>query len=59
MSRDQWMWTLVAFFGGTVAFGGIRRATEDGPVLVTIGLEVAAFALIVGLIVLIVRRSGR
>lgn len=56
MNRDMVVWTLVAFFGASVAFRAIIDATEGQSLLVTLALEVLAFAVIVGVIVLIVRR---
>ena len=56
MERNAVLWTLVAFFGGTVVFQAIQRATEDEHVAVTIAAEVVALAAIVAFIVLLVRR---
>ncbi len=56
MNRDQVIWTLVAFFGASVVFRLIIDATEGESFWVTLGLELVAFALIVGLIVVLVRR---
>ena len=56
MSRNAALWVLVVFFGGSVVFGGLRRLTEDEPVGVVIAVQVGALALIVGGIVLFVRR---
>lgn len=52
------LWTLTVFFGATVAFGLIRNATDDQPLGVTIGLQAVALLLIVGAIVVVVRRRG-
>ena len=56
MNRNAALWVLVVFFGGSVVFGGLRRLTEDEPVGVVIAVQVGALALIVGGIVLFVRR---
>ncbi len=56
MNRNTLLWTLVVFFGASLVFNGIKNATDDEPVLVTIGLEVLALGAIVGVIVLLVRR---
>ena len=56
MTRDQVVWTLIAFFGASVAFRGIIDATEGESFWLTFGLQVVAFVLIVGVITLIVRR---
>jgi hypothetical protein len=52
------LWTLVAFFGASIAFRAVQNATEDSPLAVTIALEVLVLAAIVGLIVFLVRRQG-
>ena len=57
MDRNTILWTLVVFFGGTVLFGGIRNLTEDQPAGVTLGLQALAGLVLVGVIVVIVRRS--
>jgi hypothetical protein len=56
MDRNTILWTLVAFFGGTVLFGAIRNATEDEPIGVSLGLQAVAGLVLIGIIVLIVRR---
>jgi hypothetical protein len=50
------LWTLVAFFAGTILFGSLRRATEDSSTAVAVLVQVAALALVIGAIVLVVRR---
>ena len=50
------LWTLVAFFAGTLLFGSLRRATEDSSTAVTLLVQVAALALVIGIVVLVVRR---
>ena len=56
MDRDTLLWALVLFFGASIAFSAIQRATEDESVLVTLGFEALALVVIVGGIVLVVRR---
>ena len=56
MDRDTILWTLVVFFGATVLFGLLRNATEDSGTAVTLGVQLAAGLLLVGVIVFIVRR---
>ena len=56
MDRNALLWALVVFFGASIVFSTIRNATEDEGVAVTLGLELVAGALLVGAIVLIVRR---
>jgi hypothetical protein len=52
------LWTLVAFFGASIAFRAVQSATEDQPVAVTIAVEVVVLAAIIAFIVVIVRRQG-
>jgi uncharacterized membrane protein HdeD (DUF308 family) len=56
VDRDAVLWVLVVFFGGTVLFGGLRRLTEDSSTGVTIAVQVGALAIVVGALVLFVRR---
>ena len=56
MNRNTLLWTLVLFFGASLAFGALRRLTEDEPLGVVIAVQVAALALIVGAVVIVVRR---
>ena len=49
-------WTLVAFFAGTLLFGSLRRATEDSSTAVALLVQFAALAVVIGVVVLIVRR---
>ena len=41
MDRRTALWVLVVFFGGTVVFGGLRRATEGESDAVVIGAQAA------------------
>ena len=50
------LWTLVAFFAGTLLFGSLRRATEDSSTALTVLVQVGALAVVIGVIVLLVRR---
>ena len=50
------LWTLVVFLGGSVLFGGLRRATEDSSTTVTVLVQVGALAVVIGVIVIVVRR---
>jgi membrane protein DedA with SNARE-associated domain len=50
------LWTLVAFFAGTLLFGSLRRATEDSSTAVTVLVQLAALAVVIGVIVLVMRR---
>jgi hypothetical protein len=59
MDRRTVLWTLVAFFGASIAFNAVQQLTEDESTAVTLAAEVVVLALIVALIVVIVRRTGR
>jgi hypothetical protein len=50
------LWTLVAFFAGTILFGALRRATEHSSTAVTVLVQVGALAVVLGVILLVVRR---
>ena len=56
MNQNAVLWVLVVFFGGSVVFGGLRRLTEDEPTGVVIAVQLGALAVIIGLVVLVVRR---
>ena len=56
MNQNTVLWVLVVFFGGSVLFGGLRRLTEDEPTGVVIAVQLGALALVIGLVVLVVRR---
>jgi hypothetical protein len=56
MDRNALLWTIVVFFGASVMFGAIRRATEDESAGVSLGLQVLAGLALVGAIVLFLRR---
>ena len=56
MERNTLLWTLVLFLGGTLLFGYLRRATEDSSTGVTVAVQVAALAIVIGVIVVVVRR---
>jgi hypothetical protein len=56
VDRNTLLWTLVLFFGGSVMFGMLRRATEDSSTGVTVAVQVGALALVIGVMVVAVRR---
>jgi hypothetical protein len=56
MSNTTVLWALVAFFAGTLLFGALRRATEDSSTAVTLLVQVGALAVVIGVVVLVVRR---
>ena len=50
------LWTLVAFFAGTLLFGFLRQATEGSSTAVVLLVQVGALAVVIGIILLVVRR---
>ena len=57
MSRHTTLlWTLVAFFAGTLLFGFLRQATEGSSTAVVLLVQLGALAVVIGIIVLVVRR---
>jgi hypothetical protein len=50
------MWTLVVFFGASLMFAAIRNATRDDGAGIGLGLQLLAGTLLVGAIVLYVKR---
>jgi len=56
VDRTTLLWTLVLFFGASLVFGLLRRATEESSTGVVVAVQVAALALLIGLIVAFVRR---
>ena len=59
MKSSTFSWTLVLFFGSAIAFAAIRKLTENAGRGVTFVVQFAALLLIVGAIVLVVRRRDR
>jgi hypothetical protein len=57
VDRNTVLWTIVVFFGATVLFGAIGNLTEDESDLVRIGLQALAGLIVVGLLVVFVRRT--
>ncbi len=56
VNRNTVLWTIVLFFGASVMFGAIRNATEDEGTGVSLGLQLFAGLLLVGALILFVRR---
>ena len=56
MDRNTLLWTLVVFFGASIIFGAIANATEDESAGLRLLLQLGAGVLIVGGILLYVRR---
>jgi hypothetical protein len=50
------LWTLVAFFAGSLLFGSLRRATEHSSTGVALLVQLSALAVVIGVVVLVVRR---
>ncbi len=57
MDRNTVLWVLVVFFGASVMFGLIGNATEDESDAVRIGIQAGAGLLLIGAIVVYVRRQ--
>jgi uncharacterized membrane protein HdeD (DUF308 family) len=53
------MWAIALFFGCSILFAGIRRLTQDQGAGVTFAVQFGALVVIIGVIVLIVRRRDR
>jgi hypothetical protein len=58
MDRNTVLWTLVVFFGASLLFASIRDATRDEGIGLALGLQLLAGLLLVGAIVLWLRRRG-
>jgi hypothetical protein len=58
VDRNTVLWALVVFFGASIMFGAIGNATEDEGAWVRLLAQVGAGALLVGAIVLFIRRRG-
>jgi hypothetical protein len=56
VDRNAVLWTLVVFFGASVMFGVIRNATEGESPGVQLLIQIGAGLLLVGAIVVYVRR---
>ena len=50
------LWTLVVFFGASILFGALRNATEDETAGVQLVVQLGAGLLLVGAIVVYMRR---
>jgi DMSO reductase anchor subunit len=49
-------WTLVVFVGGSILFRSLRQATEDSSAAVTVLVQLGALAVVIGAVVIVVRR---
>ena len=59
MDRNTVLWTLVVFFGASLMFATIRDATRGEGIGVALVAQLAAGLLLIGAIVVYVRRRGR
>ena len=50
------LWTIVVFFGASIMFGAIRRASDEDGIGVSLAAQLAAGVLLVAVIVLVMRR---
>jgi hypothetical protein len=58
VERDTVLWTIVLFFGASIMFAAIRSVTRDEGTGLSLGAQLAAGLLLVGAIVIFVRRRG-
>jgi hypothetical protein len=58
VERTTLLWTMVAFFGASVMFAAIHNATEGESIGLSLGLQVLAGLVLVGAIVVYMRRRG-
>jgi hypothetical protein len=56
VDRNTVLWALVVFFGASIMFGAIGNATEDESAGVRLAAQVGAGAVLVGGIVLFIKR---
>ena len=56
--RQTLLWALVAFFGASIAFNAVNDATAGEALVLRIGAQLLALGLIVGAIVLFMRRRS-
>ena len=58
MNATSLSWTIALFFGCSIGFAAIRKATEGSGTLVTLVAQLAFMALVIGVIVYVMRRRG-
>jgi len=56
LDRNTLLWTLVVFFGASIMFGAIANATNDESAAVRLALQLGAGLVLVGAILLFLRR---
>jgi hypothetical protein len=59
MDRNTLLWTLVLFFGASLLFRALHQATRHSATAVTVAVQVAALALLIGAIFVVVRQLRR
>jgi hypothetical protein len=59
VDRNTLLWSITLFFGASVVFAAIQRATKDDGFGITLLLEVGALALMVAGIVAFVKLKQR
>jgi hypothetical protein len=59
VDRNTVLWTLVVFFGASLMFSTIRDATRGEGIGIALVAQLAAGLLLIGAIVVYVRRRGR
>lgn len=58
MNATTIAWTITLFFGASIAFRAVRRLTEDESSVIAVAAQVGTLVLIVGVVVLVVRRQS-
>jgi hypothetical protein len=56
--RQTLLWTIVLFFGASLAFAALNDLTEGEPLGVRLGVQVLLLGVLVGAIVVIARARG-
>jgi uncharacterized membrane protein YwaF len=59
MDRDTFLWALVLFFGASLLFAAVRRATDGESVAVELGFQFLALGVLIAAIVVFVRSRDR
>jgi membrane protein DedA with SNARE-associated domain len=57
MQRSTLLWTLVVFFGASIAFRAVQDVTDDESTAVTLVAQLAVAVVIVAILAAIVRRQ--
>ena len=55
--NTTFVWAVVLFLGGWLLFGAVRDATEDWGTLASLLVQLAVLAVVIGAVVLVVRRQ--